>query len=303
MRKPLNLSLKIFAFLTTALVFGGAALASPLKAVCSLFPVYDFARAVAGEDAEVRLLLPPGVEAHGFAPRPSDIRTLSGADLFIYTNPLMEPWAERLAETLQGPLIVNASEGITLLSGEEREHHHGHGADPHVWLDLENAQRMVRNIAAAFERRDPEHAELYRKNAAAYCAKLAELDGGVRAVAEGNQKGENRPLVFVGRFAYRYFLNRYGLDWVTAYEGETEPSPRRVAEVIRVIETRGVKSALRDELPPSAVTREIAAQTGAELRLFHTAHTVTREELDGGTTFLKIMQANRDAVAAALEGR
>ena len=64
-----------------------------LQVVASLFPLYDFARAVGGQKARVSLLLPPGVEPHSFEPTPGDILKIDEADIFVYTGSFMEPWA------------------------------------------------------------------------------------------------------------------------------------------------------------------------------------------------------------------
>lgn len=256
-----------------------------LSVLCSLFPVYDFARQTAGDRAEVRLLLPPGAEAHSFEPRPQDMRALNDAGLFIYTGPVMEPWAERIAGTLRTP-VLEAGAGIPLV-----------GRDPHVWLDLSLARRMLGNIAEGLCRVDPEGTELYRRNAADYDAELAALDREFQALVDGAAR---RTLVFGGHFAFGYFLRRYGLDFVSAYEGEAEPSARRVAEVIRYIRENGVHFILHDEPVPPPVARSIAEETGASPLRFSSAHDLTREEMERGLTFLEVMRANRDAAALAL---
>ena len=79
----------------------------------TLFPLCDFARAVAGDQAEIRLLLPPGVEPHSFKPKPEDMVRMSKADLVVYTNEYMEPWAVTMLQTLAfKEVVVDASEGI-----------------------------------------------------------------------------------------------------------------------------------------------------------------------------------------------
>ncbi len=91
-----------------------------LVVVATLFPLYDFARNVAGERAEVTLLLPPGAEPHGFEPKPADIVRLNKGDVFLYTSPDMEPWAANILKGLQNRNleVVNTSQGI--ITGETR---------------------------------------------------------------------------------------------------------------------------------------------------------------------------------------
>jgi zinc transport system substrate-binding protein len=74
--------------------------------IATLFPQYDFARQIAGDRADVKLLLPPGVESHAFEPTPSDVIAINEADVFIYTGEYMEPWAHKIAESIEGDVLV-----------------------------------------------------------------------------------------------------------------------------------------------------------------------------------------------------
>lgn len=148
--------------------------------VTTLFPLYDFAKALAADRADVTLLLPPGVEAHAYEPKPGDILKLSTARLFIYTGQYMEPWAQQLIKGAENKelVVVDASRGIKLMEARDRDHEHGngegaperehrhHGAyDPHIWLDLENAGKMVDNITGGLSAVDPANKEFYLKRA------------------------------------------------------------------------------------------------------------------------------------------
>ena len=67
-----------------------------IRIVATLFPQYDFAKAIAGDKAEVTLLLPAGMESHAYEPTPQDVLTIHQADLFLYTGPEMEAWAQSI---------------------------------------------------------------------------------------------------------------------------------------------------------------------------------------------------------------
>ena len=134
--------MKRFLILSLALVLslslsGCAALqtrfASPERptVIATLFPQYDFVRAIAGDRVQVSLLLPPGVESHAFEPTPRDIANIHRADVFIYTSKYMEPWAARVIETMQGKpvVVVDASHGIALEAEPKHE-------DPYEWIGV-----------------------------------------------------------------------------------------------------------------------------------------------------------------------
>ncbi len=263
-RTTLFLAVFTLTLTTTSHAYAG------LKISCSMFPVYDFARAVAGTSADVRLILKPGTEPHEFEPSPMDVKALNDSDVFVFTGRHMEHWADRIADTLTDTLAVDASNGIPLA-----------GNDPHIWMDLSFVQKMIYNITEALCVADPEHSAKYTHNAAEYCSKLAELDEKFAALPKSHT------LVFAGEFSCGYFVRRYGFEYVSAYEGENEPGIKRMAEIIRHIQEHHVKYILSD-LPVSRVTQSISEQTSTEILPFSTAHTVQ----DTSQTFLQIMADN-----------
>ncbi len=90
-----------------------------LKVITTLFPVYDMAKNIGADKADVSLLLPPGVEAHSFEPKPSDIVRINEADFFVYTGKFMEPWAEDVIKGIvnKNLVVVDASQGTTMIPG------------------------------------------------------------------------------------------------------------------------------------------------------------------------------------------
>ena len=264
-----------------------------VKVVATLFPQYDFARQIAGEHADVTLLLPPGVESHSYEPPPADIIMIGKADLFLYTGEYMEPWAEKiLAGAGEGVRAVDLSAHVTLEKDDDGDGHDHGGYDPHIWTDPQNAKIMVDDIAAALCAADPGNAGEYQTAAAEYKERLDALDERFSEVVE---TGKRREIVFGGRFALHYFAERYGLTCISAFDscsGETEPSAGAVAQIIRAIETDGVPVIYYEELTDPKVARSIAEETGAKPLLLHSCHNVSREELQNGATYLSLMEQN-----------
>jgi zinc transport system substrate-binding protein len=90
--------------LTVALLpsFSQAPDRASIQVMTSIFPLLEFAKAVGGERAEVRQLLPPGAETHAWEPKPNDVAKISKADIFVYTSPPMEPWAHKVIRWFKG---------------------------------------------------------------------------------------------------------------------------------------------------------------------------------------------------------
>lgn len=283
-----------------------------LKVVTTLFPLYDFARAVGGESVEVSLLLPPGVEPHSFEPRPEDMLTVAKADIFIYTNREMEPWAEKLVSgvTRAGkPVRIEAGEGAHYLSAAtQADHNHGgdrhkEGAkDPHIWLDIGNSMQMVDNIAKALTSQAPLKREQFTANATAYRQRLKALDDRFRQ--ELSNCG-SREFIHGGHYAFAYLANRYNLQYISAYgvSADSEPSPRKMMELIDTIRRHKLNSVFYEELLSPAVARSVAEETGASLLKLHGIHNLTRQEFEGGATYPGLMEQNLAALRKGLECR
>lgn len=89
--------------------------------ICTLFPQYDFARQIYGDEAEVKMLLSPGQESHMYDPTPKDMMAIADADMFIYTGDEMEPWAAEIVESLEDVYVLDLSQYVDLESEEAHE--------------------------------------------------------------------------------------------------------------------------------------------------------------------------------------
>ena len=123
-----------------------------LNIVASFYPMYDFAKKVAGDNADVTCLVPAGTEPHDWEPSTKDMKTIQDADILVYNGAGMEHWVQDVLDGLgkESKLVaVEASQGIELRkldhededhdhesdTEKEHEHEHHHGdTDPHVWL-------------------------------------------------------------------------------------------------------------------------------------------------------------------------
>jgi zinc transport system substrate-binding protein len=297
---------KIFSILIIQLLLTASVLAeSPkLEVITTLFPTYDFVKQIGKELVNVTLLLPPGVEAHTFEPRPADMVKLNHADLFVYTGKYMEPWvAKVLAGVTPSLLVVDTSQGIELIEMSEETHHdHDHeGKDPHIWLDLAHTQQMVMTLATALAQKDPKNSQFYATNAQAYTMKLAELDHRFQTMLAA---AKHKRLIYGGHFTFGYFAKRYGLSHSSPYQGfspNAEPRPKTLTKLIKQLRQSGMKYIYHEELLDPKVARTIAQETGAKLELLHGAHNVSKDELQRGVTFLELMETNFNKLKIGLE--
>jgi len=272
-----------------------------LQVVTTLFPLYDFAKRIGGDQAKVTLLLPPGVEPHSFEPRPEDIVRVNHADVFVYTNPYMEPWAANILSGVdKGKVaIVEGGKGIPLLPAPkgdedehsgEHEHHHG-GMDPHIWLDFQNARTIAGNILAAYVARDPAHKDYYRQNAAGLDRDLAALD---QKYKETLARCPKKVFLHGGHYAFGYLARRYGLTYLsaTAVNADAEPTPAKLAQLVKLMRSEKLHYVYTEELLSPKIAETIARETGAQVLTLRAAHNLTRDEFQRGVTFLSLMEDN-----------
>lgn len=324
------LAIGLAAMLLLALAGCGAAPESDsgkLQVVATVFPYYDFARAIGGEDAEVTLLVAAGREAHSFEPTPLDVIKVWRSDVFLYNGGESEAWVEEILDAAGENIreTVAVMDGLALLEEEMAEgmqetasahdHHDEHDHDDHdqhddhddeeieydehVWTSPVMAQGICETIRDALCRADPDHAEGYTARAEDYIAKLQDLDAQFREVVAG---GRRSTLVFGDRFPLLYFCRTYGLDYRAAFQGcaaDTEPRLGTLQYLIDYVGQEEIPVVYTIELSSHKIADAIAETTGAAVLTFESGQTVSRADFAAGCTYLDLMERN---VAALREG-
>ena len=305
-----------------------------VEVVATLFPQYDFVKQVGGDKVNVTLLLPPGSESHTYEPTPQDMVLIDESALFIYTGEEMGPWAESLISGLKKDInVLDLSKSVDLINVEEfeeehevegdtHEHHHEHGDeedddghehehnheeeghhhtyDPHIWLNPQYAIKMVKSIEQELSRIDPDNAEYYKTNANNYIKQISDLD---KEFEETVKNAKNPKIAFGGAFAYAYFVERYDLDFISAYEtcGESaEPSTVKVKEVIDYIKKNRIPVIFYKEYSTGNIAKTISEATGAKMLVFNTVHNLSKDEIQGGASYVSIMKQNLENLKQAL---
>jgi zinc transport system substrate-binding protein len=288
-----------------------------LQVVTTLFPLYDFARTIGGDKAQVTMLLPPGVEPHTFEPKPEDMIRISRAGLFIYTSKYMEPWAEKIITGIDSKTVrvVNAGERVSYRTGSHEEHHdhrqheggeHDSGGkgmmDPHVWLDFTNAALIVDTIRDGFAAADPGNAPLYRHNAELLKKRLAALDERYR---KGLSACSTRKLLHGGHYTFGYLAHRYDLEYqaLSGVSSDAEPSAERMVGLVREIRSSGVKHLFAEELLSPRLTETLAQEAGVGVLMLHGAHNLSRDDQGRGVTFFDLMERNLVQLQKGLQCR
>lgn len=287
-----------------------AALKAPrIRIMASVFPLKEFAAAVAGDRGETTLLLPPGAGVHTWQPRPGDLVRLTKCDLFVHIGAGLEPWLPELMSGLgdRRPAILEASAGLDLLPASDGAGHvgelHGHGRfDPHVWLDPELAVRIISAIRDRLTVLDPEGGPQYLRNAAAVQKRLMEMDARYR---EGLRRCSGKTLILAGHAAFGYLARRYGLEQIALYgtSPDSQPTPADLIEVVDRARSLGARSVFMESSESPALARSLSRELGVRTLVLDPGHNLTRAEIRAGTTFFDIMEANLRSLEDGLDCR
>ena len=268
-----------------------------LRVIATIFPIYDFARNIGGDKVKVTMLLPPGTDAHHYELKPEDIVKVSKTDIFLFTNFEMEQWAYKIinaAEKNTNMLAIETGAGAVLMplseEGGEQENHVSK-FDPHIWLDMDNAQKMVDNIAAAFIKKDSRNSDYYLKNAHNYKLKLIALDQLYRADLTSCK---TKIILHAGHWAFAYLAKRYNLKYIAAYNvsADAEPSPQKMVALVEQVKKQRVAYIYYENMVNPRLAEMIARETGAGLLKLNNGHDVSKADIKSGESFISLMEKN-----------
>ncbi|MDE0529591.1 MAG: metal ABC transporter substrate-binding protein [Truepera sp.] len=292
----------------------GSFAAAQVSIVSSIPPYASLAQQVAGEEAEVHTLVPPGASPHSFAPSPGDILVLLEADLIIL-NGGVDAWLEHMIEAsgtravvleilaeLEGMFEDPGGHDETTMEEhddhEEGDHRHDHahdhaGVNPHIWLDPILMISAVDLIEAHLVEVDPSQEEVYRANAATLREELRALDDELRTLLEPVAGAPFVPF----HDAWPYFAARYGLDLVVEIEPfpGREPSPAYLAEVLDLIAASGARVIFSEFQLNPRPAEVVAESAGVEMEVL--------DPLGGGgerTSYQELLRYNARVLAGAL---
>ncbi|HEM2811823.1 TPA: zinc ABC transporter substrate-binding protein AdcA [Streptococcus suis] len=304
MKKVGLLLLSVSALLLGACGNSTASEDGKLNIVTTFYPVYEFTKQVAGDEANVDLLVKAGTEVHGYEPSAKDIARIQEADAFVYENENMETWVHDVEKSLDTTKVnvISATEGMLLLPGGEEEHEghdhsgegHSHAYDPHVWLSPERAITLVENIRDSLVAKYPEKKDAFETNAAAYIEKLDALDAKYsETLSAAKQK------YFVTQHtAFAYLALDYGLKQVsiTGVAADEDPTPSRLAELTEYINKNAIKYIYFEENASKSVAETLAKETGVQLDVLNPLESLTDEDMKNGKDYISVMEDNLTAL-------
>ncbi len=266
----------------------------------------DIAQNVAGDRLQVQTLMPIGLDPHAFEPTPQDVAKIAESQVLIVNGAGFEEWlSETLANAGGERRLIEAATGLTSRqprAGEIIDEHHSEEGDPHFWLDPNQVIQYVENIRAGLTAADPQGADLYAQNAAAYVLKLQDLDARIKQQVAGIPA--ERRLMVTNHESFGYFADRYGFQITGAIIPSTSsgaaPSAQELAALIDHIRQAGAPAIFLETGANPRLAEQIAQETGIKVVGDLYTHSITAA---GGAapSYIAMIEHNVSAIVEALK--
>ena len=241
------------AFLYYTYAFPGANEGGGIVVAVSIAPQADFVKHVAGDGVEVVVMVPPNADPHTYEPTPSQLEKVSKAKIYFMVGSGLgfeRAWMDKLVDLNPNMLLVNGSEGISLMDG-----------DPHVWLSPKNAKVMVLNFYEGLVKVDPAHKDEYKENLDRYLEELDSLDAYIRDRLSGYE--ERAFLVY--HPAFGYFARDYNLTQLSVEREGKPPSPATIESCIELAKEHHISYVFVEPQFPTDQAKVIAEEIGGRI--------------------------------------
>jgi zinc transport system substrate-binding protein len=273
---------------------GNANLQSKFTIVTSFYPIYISAINVARDIPSVDVINMTASQTgclHDYQLKPQDLKTLQRANVFIINGAGMESFLDEVIKKQTRLNIIEASKGIELLKDHNGED------NAHVWVSVTNAITQVQNISDMLSRLNPENADKYKSNAAAYTQKLIELKSKMHLSLDTMINKD----IITFHEAFPYFAKEFNLNIAAVIEREpgTAPTPTELKEIIEIVKKTNVKALFAEPQYEAKAAQTIANETGAKVYSLDPAVSGQAKK-DAFDDYIHIMENNSKTLQKAL---
>jgi len=290
-----------------------------IKVYTTIYPFQYFTERIGGEYLTVENIVPPGSDAHSIEITMKDMMAVSESDAFIHSGTAMEGFADAVIDAVkkENVEIVNATENIDFISGQEEAHseeeegHEGESEeehdehseegldiDPHVWLDPNRSIVIAENIKNALIKISPKNKETYERNFNLLKQDLDMLDDEFSdMVANANSK-----TFLVSHSAYGYWSDTYGLNQIgiSGLSPTDEPSQGEIIEIVKLVKAQKLEFIYFEPNLTNKVANAVQSETGLKTITLNNLESISKEDTDSNEDYLTIMRRNIESLKQGL---
>jgi len=284
-----------------------------IKIVTTFYSMYEFTKQIVGDEADVDMLIPAGMEAHDYEPSAKDLKKLQESDIFVYNNENMETWVPSVKNVLKdgNVKVVKATDNMVLLKGDEEGHshdhskkggsEHNHALDPHVWLAPNLAMKEVQTIRDELIKNYPDKKKIFMDNASNYLKKLSELDKSYKDTLSHAEQTD-----FVTQHAaFGYLAVEYGLTQIpiAGLSPDEEPSPAKLADLKKYVKENNIQYIYFESNASDAIAKTLASEAKVELLVLNPLEGLSKKELEEGKNYVSVMEENLKSLSKTTQSK
>lgn len=286
------------AVLSAVLAISAQAAEKPFKVMTTFTVIQDIAQNVAGDAAVVESITKPGAEIHDYQVTPKDVIKAQNADLILWNGLNLERWFERFYENMPAKPVAIVTEGIVPMPITEGAYQ---GApNPHAWMSPTNALIYVENIRQALVKYDPQNAETYNRNAAAYSEQIKAIDQPLRAKIAVIPEAKRWLVTSEGAFSY--LAKDYGFKelYLWAINADQQGSPQQVRSVIDKVRAHNIPVVFSESTVSDRPSKQVSKETGAKYG--GVLYVDSLSQADGAVpTYLDLLQVTVSTIVKGFE--
>lgn len=273
---------------------------SKINVVVSFNPIKEVAKAIGGDKIQISVMVPTGVEAHDFEPKPRDMEALNKAKVFIYNGLGMEGWVDSTLKSLNNKKleVVDASKDANLIKIEKHEEEHKentkevHGEyDPHIWLSIKEVKTQAKNIKEALIRTDEKNKDYYENNYNSFISKAEALFKEYE-IKFANITNKN---FVTGHAAFGYLCRDFNLSQNSVEDvfAEGEATAVKIKDLVDYCKKNNIKTIFMEEMASPKVSETLAKEVGAKVQVINT--------LENEGDYLETMKENYEKIYNSLK--
>ena len=273
-----------------------------IKVAVSTFALYDIVKLVGGEEVEVEMVIPFGVEVHSFEPTPKTIIEIQKSRLFLFSGAALEPWIKKLPASDN---MRDMSRYVDLRRAVEHDeehqadvHHHG-AIDPHYWLDVGNMKLLTQKIALMLVKIDPKNEARYVRRAGVYIDGLTEIDSAYKKQLQNCRLDE----VILHHNTLGYVAARYGfkVEALTGLSPDALADAKTMARLAKSIREKGIEVLFFEAFVSDRLMKNLAKENHIRLDYLEPLANITAIQAQQGMHYQDGMYANLEKLSKAMQ--
>ncbi len=289
-----------------------------INVICTTFIPFDFARIIGGENVSVTILQDSGADLHNYSPTTATLSAISTADIFVYIGGESDSkWVSDtlkasknedlikvcLMDSVKEPLYTKLEDDWSSHSHSsfDTEHtEHNHDADEHIWTSLKNAAEMALAICNGLSEVAPALKADFKNRADSFIDELKVLD---LQYTNAVNSSHTKYAVIADRFPFVYLFHDYNISYTAAFSGcstEVNASFSTQARLIEAVRKNGLKYILTIEGNDKSLAKTVAREAGCEMLALNSLQSVSRKDIENGTTYLSVMRSNLEILKEVL---